>query len=51
MFGLNENPRPAIESTLFGCPQHMSDWLKVNLKALPAAQQVNRIASLFLTSR
>jgi hypothetical protein len=33
------------------CPQHMSDWLKVNLKALSAAQQVNRIASLFLTSR
>jgi hypothetical protein len=29
----------------------MVDWLKVNLKALLAAQQVNRIASLFLTSR
>jgi len=29
----------------------MIDWLKVNLKALSAARQVNRIASLFLTSR
>jgi hypothetical protein len=43
--------RLAIESALLACPQHMSDWPKVNLKALTAAQQVNRIASLFLTSR
>jgi hypothetical protein len=43
--------RPAIESALLAYPQHMSDWLKVNLKALSAAQQLNRIASLFLTSR
>jgi hypothetical protein len=43
--------RLAIESALLACPQHMSDWLKVNLKARTAAQQVNRIASLFLTSR
>jgi hypothetical protein len=43
--------RPAIESALLACPQHMGDWLKVNLKALSAAQQVNRIASLFLTTR
>jgi len=43
--------RPAIESALLACPQHMGDWLKVNLKALSVAQQVNRIASLFLTTR
>jgi hypothetical protein len=47
---LAKNPRSAVES-LFGCPQHMIDWLKVNLKAASAAQQVSRIASLFLTSR
>jgi hypothetical protein len=29
----------------------MIDCRKVNLKAAPAPQQVNRIASLFLTSR
>jgi hypothetical protein len=29
----------------------MIDWLNVNLKAASAAQQVSRIASLFLTSR
>jgi hypothetical protein len=51
MFGLSENSRSTVESTLFGCPQHMIDWRNVNLKALSAAQQVNRIASLFLTSR
>jgi len=43
--------RPAIESALLECPQHMSDWPKVNLKASSAVQQINRIASLFLTSR
>jgi hypothetical protein len=51
MFGLSENSRSTVESTLFGCSQHMIDWRNVNLKALSAAQQVNRIASLFLTSR
>ncbi len=43
--------RLAVESAQLACLQHMSDWRNVNLKAPPAAQQVNRIASLFLTSR
>jgi hypothetical protein len=47
----SENMRQAIESALLACPQHKIDWLKVNLKASSAAQQVNRIASLFPTSR
>jgi hypothetical protein len=43
--------RQAIESALLACPQHRIDWRNVNLKAPTAAQQVNRIASLFLTSQ
>jgi hypothetical protein len=43
--------RLAIESALLACPEHRIDWRNVNLKALSAAQQANRIASLFLTSR
>jgi hypothetical protein len=43
--------RQAIESALLACPQHKIDWRNVNLKAQSAAQQVNRIASLFPTSR